>query len=119
MNASGQLNATAPTDGKWSGMAIYQDRRAVDDAPTGNITASSPNRINGNSTNKVTGVVYFPNQQLTYNGDGTGTAVCTQFVAKRIYWSGNSGMNNFTAGADCELKGITSITASTRVRLVM
>ena len=116
MNASGQLNATAPTDGKWSGMAIYQDRRAVDDAPTGNITASSPNRINGNSTNKVTGVVYFPNQQLTYNGDGTGTATCTQFVAKRIYWSGNSGMNNFTA--NCDMAGITGITTTLRVRLV-
>ena len=97
MNATGKLNGTSPTTGKWSGMAIYQDRRAVDDAPTGNITASSPNLINGTSGATVTGAVYFPNQQLTYNGNGTGTATCTQFVAKRIYWSGNAGMNNFTA----------------------
>ncbi|MCY7279475.1 MAG: Tad domain-containing protein [Sphingomonas bacterium] len=118
MNASGALNATAPTTGKWKGMAIYQDRRAVDDSPTGNISASSPNKINGNSTNKITGVVYFPNQQLTYNGNGTGSATCTQFVAKRIYWSGSSGINNFTAGADCKLKGISAIKTSLRVRLV-
>ena len=104
------------TSGKWAGMAVYQDRRAVDDAPTGNITASSPNKINGNSTQKVTGVLYFPNQQLTYNGTGTGTATCTQFVAKRIYWSGNSGLNNFTK--NCALKGITAITAPSKVRLV-
>ena len=117
MNATGQMNATAPTSGKWSGMAIYQDRRAVDDAPTGNITASSPNKINGNSSNKVTGVIYFPSQQLTYNGDGTGSATCTQFVAKRIYWSGNSGINNFTA--NCDLAGITAITTTLRVRLVV
>ncbi len=116
MNASGEINATAPTSGKWIGMAIYQDRRAVDDSPTGNITASSPNKINGNSTNKIRGVVYFPNQQLTYNGDGTGTATCTQFVAKRIYWSGNSGTNNFTK--NCDMYGISAITTSVRVRLV-
>ena len=116
MNASGQMNATAMTTGKWKGMAIYQDRRATDSAPTGNITASSPNKINGNSTNKITGVVYFPNQQLTYNGDGTGTATCTQFVAKRIYWSGNTGTNNFTK--NCDMYGISAITAGMRVRLV-
>ena len=116
MNASGQLNATAPTTGKWAGMAIYQDRRAVDTAPTGNITASSPNVINGNSTNKVRGVIYFPNQQLTYNGTGTGTATCTQFVAKRLYWSGSSGLNNFTS--NCEAFGINAITAPLKVRLV-
>ena len=116
MNAGGQMNAVAPTTGKWAGMAIYQDRRAVDNSPTGNISSNSPNKINGNSTNKITGVVYFPNQQVTYNGNGTGTATCTQFVAKRIYWSGNTGMNNFTK--DCTLKGITAITTSLRVRLV-
>ncbi|MCL6682985.1 pilus assembly protein TadG-related protein [Sphingomonas alba] len=115
-NASGTISATAMTSGKWAGMALYQDRRAVDDAPTGNITASSPNKVNGNSTQKVTGVLYFPSQQLTYNGTGTGTATCTQFVAKRIYWSGNSGLNNFTK--NCTLKGITAITAPQKVRLV-
>jgi len=119
-NASGALNATAPDDsiagGKWEGMAVYQDRRATDSAPTGNITASSPNRINGNTSQKVRGILYFPNQQLTYNGTGTGGATCTQFVAKRLYWSGNSGLNNFTS--NCENFGIHAITAPTKVRLV-
>ena len=116
MNASAELNATAMTTGKWKGMAIYQDRRATDSAPTGNITASSPNKINGNSTSKVTGVLYFPNQQVTYNGNGTGTATCTQFVAKRIYWSGSSGLNNFTK--NCEMHGMSQIKTGLRVRLV-
>ena len=116
MNANGQMNIEAPKTGKWAGMAVYQDRRAVDNAPTGNITASSPNKINGNSTNKIRGIVYFPNQQLTYNGDGTGSATCTQFVSKRIYWSGNSGINNFTK--NCEPFGISAIKTGLRVRLV-
>ena len=61
-------------------------------------------------------MIYFPNQQVTYNGNGTGNATCTQFVAKRIYWSGSSGLNNFTA--NCDLAGITAITTTLRVRLV-
>lgn len=116
MNAQANLNITAPTTGKWKGMAIYQDRRAVDSAPTGNITASSPNKINGGSASTVTGVIYFPNQQLTYNGGGTTSAVCTQLVAKRFYWSGNSGTTNITK--NCAMHGITSITSGLRVRLV-
>jgi len=116
MNATGSINGTAPTEGKWAGMAIYQDRRATDSAPTGNITASSPNLINGTSGATITGAVYFPNQQLTYNGNGTGTATCTQFVAKRIYWSGNSGINNFTA--NCPGLNMKTITTGLRVRLV-
>ncbi|MFL6748508.1 MAG: pilus assembly protein TadG-related protein [Sphingomicrobium sp.] len=117
MNSSGQIDATAPTTGKWAGMAIYQDRRAVDNSPTGTISANSPNKINGNSTNKIKGVIYFPSQQITYNGTGTGTATCTQFVAKRIYWSGNSGLNNFTK--NCPGSGIQAINAPLKVRLVV
>jgi hypothetical protein len=116
MNSTGQINATAPTSGKWAGMAIYQDRRAIDNSPTGTISANSPNKINGNSTNKIKGVIYFPSQQITYNGTGTGTATCTQFVAKRIYWSGNSGINNFTK--NCPGSGIQAINAPLKVRLV-
>jgi Flp pilus assembly protein TadG len=116
MNSSGQINATAPTTGKWAGMSLFQDRRAVDNDPNGNISANSPNKINGNSTNKIKGVVYFPSQQITYNGTGTGTATCTQFVAKRIYWSGNSGQNNFTK--NCPGTGIQAISSPLKVRLV-
>jgi len=53
---------------------------------------------------------------VTYNGNGTGSATCTQFVAKRIYWSGNTGMNNFTA--NCDMHGMSAIQTSLRVRLV-
>ena len=116
MNAQAALNIEAPTSGRWAGMAIYQDRRAIDDSPTGNISASSPNKINGGSSSVVRGVIYFPNQQMTFNGGNNATAVCTQFVAKRIYWSGNSGTSNFTK--NCAAYGISAIVSGTRVRLV-
>ena len=118
MNATARLNITAPTDGKWKGMAIYQDRRATDNSPTGNISNNGPNKINGSTLSTISGVIYFPNQQLDYNGNGNAAATCTQFVAKRIYWSGNSGTNNYTSGADCKLRGISAIKTGLRVRLV-
>ena len=117
MNAQATLNITAPTSGKWKGMALYQDRRAIDSAPTGNITSSSPNMINGGSGSQITGVIYFPSQQLTYNGGATSGAVCMQLVAKRLYWSGTSGTTNVTK--NCASAGITSITSGLRVRLVV
>jgi len=115
MNSQATLNITAPTTGKWAGIAIYQDRRAVDNAPTGQISSSSPNKINGGSAGAITGVLYFPKQQVTYNGGGSTAAQCTQFVIKRIVFTGNNSTN--IKGA-CEDEGLTPPPASRRVRLV-
>ena len=63
MNAQAVLNIDPPSGGaawsdKWAGMAIYQDRRAVDNSPTGQIASNSPNKINGGSAGNVKGVLY-------------------------------------------------------------
>ena len=118
MQAGATLDIEAPTSGNYSGIAIYQDRRATDKTVGGgNITSSSPNKINGNSSQKVVGALYFPNQQLTYNGGGTGAAQCTQFVVRRVVFTGNNktDVNQFTS--NCVDKGIKKI-ESFRVRLV-
>jgi Flp pilus assembly protein TadG len=115
MNAQAQLNLVAPTTGKWSGMAIYQDRRAVDNSPTGNLSSSSPNKINGGSAGAIQGVLYFPKQQITYNGGGNTAASCAQFVIKRIVFTGNNGTN---LSSDCEGAGYQPIVGGRRIRLV-
>ena len=112
VNADANVNMTAPTSGTYKGIAIYQDRRAPD--------ASPGNKINGNSGSVVQGALYFPTQQLDYNGTGNTTAVCTMFVARRINFSGNSTTTNkFKKVSDCSAFGIPGGTAVTRmVRLV-
>lgn len=115
MNAQAELTIEAPTSGKWKGMAIYQDRRAVDNSPTGNISSNSPNKINGGSTGTIQGVLYFPTQQLTYNGGGNTTAWCTQIVVKRIVFTGN---NNTNIKKLCTASGVDPIVGGRRVRLV-
>jgi Flp pilus assembly protein TadG len=118
MNAGAKLDISAPTSGKWMGMAIYQDRRATDpQINKSNLDSGSPNKLNGGGGAQIVGALYFPNQQLTYNGDGSLNYVCTQFVVKRILFSGNnSTANKFTD--DCSGYGMGQVAGGTRVRLI-
>ena len=109
--SGGALNLVAPQTGTYAGMAIFQDRRALDSA--GN------NIINGNSGSIVQGTLYFPSQQFTYNGDGTATAICTQFVSRRIIFTGNNTTSNkFAKASSCGSKVAGIIGAGRLVRLV-
>lgn len=111
VNSSAEVNLSAPTSGTFRGIAIYQDRRAGDSSPG--------NKINGNSNSKITGALYFPKQELEYNGTGTSTATCTMFVARRINFSGNSSTSNkFKKLSDCSAEGLPSGGAVRMVRLV-
>ena len=112
VNAGSNVNISAPTTGTFKGIAIYQDRRAGDSNQT--------NKVNGNSGSLIQGALYFPNQQLDYNGTGTTDAVCTMFVSRRINFSGNSTTTNkFKKLSDCSAFGIPSTGSATRmVRLV-
>lgn len=80
-----RLNLTALTSGTYNGIALYQDRRAQD---------AANNIINGNSGSLVTGTLYFPSQELTFNGGGNTAAICTQFVTRRIIFNGNGTTTN-------------------------
>ena len=110
-NASANVNITAPTSGTFKGLAIYQDRRATD--------CNNCNKINGNSGSLITGGIYFPSQELQYNGTGTTDAICTMFVARRVTFSGNSGTSNkFKKLSDCSSEGLPSNSTTRIVRLV-
>lgn len=110
-NATANVNIQAPLTGDFKGIAIYQDRRAND--------CSNCNKINGNSLSIITGAIYFPSQELQYNGTGTTTATCTMFVAKRVTFIGNSGVSNkFKKLADCTAYGLPSSASTRIVRLV-
>jgi len=114
-NASADINLTAPSascDCKFKGIAIYQDRRAVD-------VSGKPNLINGNSGSQIVGALYFPNQELDYNGSGNTSAVCTKFVAYRLNFTGNSTTTNkFKSNKDCGYLGWPGDDTAVMVRLV-
>ncbi|WP_308516250.1 pilus assembly protein TadG-related protein [Sphingomonas flavescens] len=112
VNAGSNTNLTAPTAGTYKGIAIYQDRRAQDSNQT--------NKINGNSGSIIQGALYFPSQQLDYNGTGTTSAICTMFLSRRLNFSGNSTTTNkFRKLADCAAFGLGAGSGTSRmVRLV-
>jgi Flp pilus assembly protein TadG len=117
VNADSKVNMTPPvagctlgTDGCFKGISIYQDRRALD-------SNSLVNRINGNSGSQILGAVYFPRQEIVYNGTGTSDFICTRLVGRRVNFSGNSSTTN-KFGKDCGALGMDPIMGGRRVRLV-
>jgi Flp pilus assembly protein TadG len=89
------LNITAPTfdppAGTTSGIAIFQDRVAC---------SGCTNKVAGGTSQSITGVIYSPNNTLTYNGgSATGGPVCTKLVANALKFTGNSTFNSSCTSA--------------------
>jgi hypothetical protein len=95
ITAGANLNLTAPgTDATgvaaiYEGILIYQDRRATDGT-----SANNQSTINGNADSFLQGALYFPSQQLTFNGTAGMSTECLQLVARRVYYSGNLDISN-------------------------
>jgi len=114
-NGDSSISITAPTSGKWSGIAVYQDRRAVTDTSA---IAAAPNKFNGGTNGNITGVMYFPKQSLAFMGNSSSDYICTQFVVRRIIFTGTNGSKN-KFDDDCKLKaGFDNIEGGRRVRLI-
>ena len=62
-------------------MIYYQDRRA---------TADNDVKINGNSSSKIEGALYFPRADLDFTGTTGQNTNCMQIVTKRVTFIGNS-----------------------------
>jgi hypothetical protein len=84
MHGGAVVNLTAPSSGPYTGLIMYQDRRAT----MTNI------HINGNSASRFQGAFYFPSQQVTFNGNTGMRTRCIQFVARRMVFTGNSSIQN-------------------------
>jgi Flp pilus assembly protein TadG len=94
----GTLNITAPSTGCtvgsstcYDGLLFYQSRTAA---------ANNSIKINGNNGSTISGALYFPNADLTFNGDSGMHANCMQIVAKDVQFTGNSSVSNSCPGVD-------------------
>ncbi|HEX5259017.1 MAG TPA: pilus assembly protein TadG-related protein [Sphingomicrobium sp.] len=95
INGGANLNLSAPGTSatgiaaNYEGIMMYQDRRAQD----GN-NANFQSTINGNATSFLQGAIYFPSQQVQFNGTAGMSTHCLQLVARRVYYSGNLDISN-------------------------
>lgn len=114
INAGANLNLSAPGTSAtgdalyYKGLLMYQDRRAQDGTNAGN-----QSQINGNATSFLQGAMYFPSQQVTFNGTAGMTTNCLQLVARRVYYSGNMHISN-----SCPANSGANAFAGKKVRLV-
>lgn len=103
MNGGATMNVTAPTTGPYTGIMIYQDRRA----------ALGPNNyISGNSSSLFEGAVYMPSQAVQFTGNSSMNTHCLQLVARQVTFTGNNTISNVCPGT-----GSQSI-AGIQIRLV-
>ena len=89
MNAGAVVNLSSPDSGTYDGVLFYGDPRS----PYGST------HINGHSSSIIEGGIYFPSQQLTFNGNAGLITRCIQLVARRLIFSGNSSVQNDCTGA--------------------
>ena len=95
---SGPINITAPNSGSLAGIAIYKDRACVNHD-------KDDDKIAGGSLQNITGAIYFPEQWIDYTGGSSaGGAQCTQLIAWKITFTGNSGFQS-----NCASTGVTTL----------
>ena len=106
IDAGASVSLTAPTSGPFGGLAIFQDRNATFSSGTSCGNGNAQNKINGGSSQLITGAIYFPNQMMCFNGNSSlsGPGQCTQIIARTLDFTGDSSVNFSCAGT-----GITPI----------
>lgn len=104
-NNTGVIDISAPSTGPWAGIAIYADRET---------TPKGMNfRVNGNNVSKITGAVYTPTADLTFNGGSSLSGGCTQIIARSISFSGATRIFS-----ECENTGVRSFGDDGLIHLV-
>lgn len=105
INGGATIDLTAPTSGTYTGALFYQDRRAGYD--------NNGVIINGNSSSKLQGAVYFPKQKVKFLGTAGMDTDCVQIVGLQVEFSGTSSINN-----QCPVGSNTQSFIGSVVRLV-
>jgi Flp pilus assembly protein TadG len=87
-NAS--ISLTAPTSGTYAGMAIVQDPNAAQDTFNGGGNCQTNcNFMQGGPNTNITGVVYFPQGNLSFSGTpNLASSGCLQLLADTLAWAG-------------------------------
>lgn len=93
-DASLSLHAPS-TDPMFKGVLFFQDP----DAPTYQGNKPISNKLNGNSDMALTGAVYFPSQQVDFQGATGGNTSCLQLVARTVTFSGSGAITNSCASS--------------------
>ena len=102
MNSLAVLNLNAPSSGTFAGMVLIQDSNGL---PAGT-TINSPSNAQANSTETLSGLVYFPGTAVTFQGTPAATGPqCLVLVANTVALQGNPGF----ATSGCPSLGLNNL----------
>lgn len=92
IDVTGSGTLAAPSSGTYSGILFYQP---------GSSSAQQADKINGGSNLILTGAIYLPGGNLTFNGNNaSGSTACIEIVAYTTTFSGSSSVTNSGCSAD-------------------
>jgi Flp pilus assembly protein TadG len=96
-SSGANINVIAPTSGSTAGLGFFQARLTC--TGTGNNNNGCMSTFTGASSLNITGVIYFPDNSVTWSGGGSaGGTQCTKLVAYTITFSGGSTFNSSCVG---------------------
>jgi Flp pilus assembly protein TadG len=78
-----KVNLTAPQEGIYSGILIYQDQRAAPEV------TGEENVLSGGSTSKLDGIIYLPSQSLVIDASMSPDLRCARRKICRLYSRGS------------------------------
>jgi Putative Flp pilus-assembly TadE/G-like len=104
LGANANLDLNAPSSGTFAGLAIIQDSNGL---PSGTTYTTSPDMVSGqgNPTETLNGLVYFPNATMDFYGTPSGGNTCLVLVANTVDFHGNSTLTS----TGCASSGLTNL----------
>jgi len=108
-NGNSEIDLSAPTDancGVYGGVDTCNYKKMVM-IQSPNAAAGNSNEIKGNNGTKLDGAIYFPKGSMKFTGSSSPATKCAMIVSYRVDFSGNTDIQNNTAGctADTTVKG--------------
>lgn len=88
INGGATVNLTAPNSGTYAGVLFFQDRNAP---------AGGDNKFNGGSAMSLNGALYFPGQQVSFQGNTSNAGGCTRIIADTVTFTGDATLGNACA----------------------
>jgi Flp pilus assembly protein TadG len=83
INGNATVNLTAPNSGPTAGIVFFVDRNA---------STGTSISLEGGSNQSLGGAVYAPTGAISYSGNASTSASCTQIIGNTVSFTGNSGV---------------------------
>jgi hypothetical protein len=102
LGSQANLNLNAPSTGTFAGLALIQDSNGL---PSGTTYTTNPDTVSGqgNPTETLNGLVYFPNASMDFYGTPSGGNNCLVLVVNTLNFHGTPTLNS----TGCSSSGLT------------